>query len=202
MCKQLMQTNDIQVRSIIEDDITDHVDVSHTSVQAIVSGWARRGTIVTEDNSANLKKYQPALQEMFDLGKSNKALKMSSANMRQRLYQQFGEQFDVPTEAQIQKAINAMFARQKHSAVGGGNARDIASSTGMAPVYKAFIDDLLVESNFSVAPRVAVSRIREKFQTTDGYPSDFPTEGQVKNRVSGQKTKHRKENYLPDDCMQ
>ncbi|PXF42200.1 hypothetical protein BWQ96_08068 [Gracilariopsis chorda] len=103
---------------------------------------------------------------------------MGSSAMKEHPMSHLGDRFDIPTEPDIQKYIQVMFNRQK-----GCSNRSVSASGIMAP-YGSIVDDIFQGSNYKIAPLAVVVELKKRFNQESYLPYKFPTDSQVKNRVS------------------
>lgn len=60
------------------------------------------------------------------------------------------------------------------------------------PMYQRDILDIAEQNNWQYKAREVVSILKRKYETPQGFPPDFPSDDQVKNRYNSQKTKRPK----------
>lgn len=81
--------------------------------------------------------------------------------MRQHLLKPYGEVFDIPSEAMIQRATNSMFQRRRKGI--SGDVKGQHMQRPVDAVYSEAIDAILIESGFSITPASVLTGIHEIF---------------------------------------
>ncbi|PXF48897.1 hypothetical protein BWQ96_01239 [Gracilariopsis chorda] len=117
---------------------------------------------------------------------------MGSFAMTEHVMSQLGDRFDIPTESDIQKYIRVMFNGQK-----SGCSRSVRAPGIMAP-YRSIVDDIVQGSKYNIASLALVLELKKRFDQESSLPNKFPTDAQVKNRISSLKPTYKREHFLPD----
>jgi hypothetical protein len=114
--------------------------------------------------------------------------------MVEELRRRFPDRFDIPSETEVTISISGLFKKWKD-----GNL-DRASTTPKRPrmckpaLYH--ITAIFVESRGTIKPAAAVRELKQRLDpnATDG----FPTDAQIKSKISAMKTKMKATQRLPE----
>ena len=110
LVERLIQSRDIKVLSLADEKLVDTFDTSGTVIGDARRGWALRDFPKLE-TSKYVQLHIETLQDLFDKGAADKAYKMSSSAMREHIIRKVGDKFDIPSEMEIKKAIQAMYSQ-------------------------------------------------------------------------------------------
>lgn len=195
---ELLQSNDIDITCSTSDELVANIDVSGVEMPPVNAGWARRTALRETAGSRYVEKYKADVQNLFDIGSKDSAKKLSPSGMREALLKMYPGRFDIPSESYIQKAISAVFQKQKS---GNDVDEDIEGERiKMRQIYKDAIYATVQESGWTLKPAVGLEMIREQFRLPNmSFSADFPTRKQIKSRISSLKSKHKKDTFLPSD---
>ena len=185
------------------DDMTlDAVGVHEISLHLpVLHGWARRPKHGDTYGKRYTALFADKLAEFFQVGVQDSSRKMSPAQMLQGLEQAYPDRFDLPSAIDISARVSQMSKRLKEGkpVVGTSDAR--RGRQGMRNEYHNDLVTLFRSRNGVVRPREAVEFLKLRHEVVDdgtAAPSGFPTESQIKNKISSFGTAFRRNGTWPD----
>lgn len=154
----------------------------------VPSGWARRPKHGETLGRNTVDRYKSDISDMFLAGEADKSLKLSPSQMLSRLRLKYPGRYDIPAEQFVARCVQGLVYQAKKA------KRDATvSQRGVRGQYANAILQLL-DSNPGLMPRRVRSSVIETLGLAESnLPSDFPSESQLKSKLSSLKAKRNKE---------
>ena len=114
----------------------------------------------------------------------------AAAMMTEALMRKYPRRYDVPSEAEVQSFINAKCSAQRSEA-----ARPRGRNAKMGALYMHHIIRIFCESRGLIKPKKALELVRLALDTS---AEDFPSDKQIKAKISSLKVTYKKTKRLPN----
>ena len=113
--------------------------------------------------------------------------------MAEELRRKYPGRYDLPSEVEMQGFIGAEGARRS-SAISQSSSQG-RSRRRLPLIYLHYLTRMMCESQGKIKPSDAVVKLKE---CCDSSAEDFPSDEQIKRRISAMKRTHKKSKRLPD----
>ena len=176
------------------------------------AGWARRPAHGEGYGAKYAQRFSDELLEMFRRGVTDKSCKMcrsficfwkgrseffdfaAAAAMVEELRRRHPDRFDIPSETEVSISISGMFKKWKDGNLDGPSTT--SKRPRMCNPALHHITAIFVESRGTIKPAAAVLKLKQRLDpdATDGFPTDL----QIKSKISAMKTKMKATQRLPE----
>ena len=157
-------------------------------------GWACSKPQGQKYGRKYIDPFKKDIEEMFQMGISNKNVRVGPGRMLNNLRKKYPGRLDLPSETEIRQAIGSMVAQQNK-----GQTPNLSSRRGMATTYNDTIVQIFRDSNGEVMPRHAWEQFQKIHPILPNNQEDteYPSKQQVTSKISSLRVKFKKEGKMP-----
>jgi len=162
--------------------------VSHEEPEfAFSAGWARTRAHGSKYGRKYIEPFRQEIVEMFNMGKADSAKKKGPGRMLAELKRRYPSRLDLPSESEIRQCISTLVAKQKK-----GQETDLHANRGVPQPFLTSLTSIF-EENPNIRPRDAWKRFQEINPPAEALSASYPTEQQVKSKISSMKVKRKRQ---------